>query len=198
MNRENWLNTATTALKPLFHASGFIVPGNIRITCGWPSVGALAAKSMRIGECWSDTASKDMHFEIFISPLIADPLAVLAILAHELVHATVGLGAKHGAPFKRCAQSIGLVGKMTATTAGEQLTTRLNALVGDLGPYLHAQILAGATNGRKKQTTRMVKVECQACGYTARTTAKWLEQSGAPLCPSVACESYQFPMESTQ
>ncbi len=29
----------------------------------------------------------------------------------------------------------------------------------------------------------MVKAECSACGYIVRTTAKWLDSLGAPLCP---------------
>lgn len=29
----------------------------------------------------------------------------------------------------------------------------------------------------------MHKVACEACGYTARAAAKWLDTHGAPLCP---------------
>jgi hypothetical protein len=29
----------------------------------------------------------------------------------------------------------------------------------------------------------MVKCACEECGYTARTTKKWLEEAGAPICP---------------
>ena len=43
--------------------------------------------------------------------------------------------------------------------------------------------------GPKKQTTRMLKCVCSECGYVARTTAKWLETVGAPLC---ACNSEQM------
>ena len=31
--------------------------------------------------------------------------------------------------------------------------------------------------------SRLKKVACGACGYTARVTTKWLDQAGAPLCP---------------
>jgi hypothetical protein len=30
---------------------------------------------------------------------------------------------------------------------------------------------------------RNIKLACPQCGYIARTTRKWLEQSGAILCP---------------
>jgi hypothetical protein len=36
----------------------------------------------------------------------------------------------------------------------------------------------------KKQTTRLLKCECAECGYTARVTAKWIKDSGAPMCPT--------------
>lgn len=34
----------------------------------------------------------------------------------------------------------------------------------------------------KKQTTRMLKCECPQCGYTVRTTRKWLDVA-VPVCP---------------
>ena len=34
-----------------------------------------------------------------------------------------------------------------------------------------------------KQSTRLIKCECAECGYTMRTTTKWIETLGAPLCP---------------
>ena|GEM_PF-3007831 len=41
----------------------------------------------------------------------------------------------------------------------------------------------GLTTAPRKQAVRMLKCECQACGYTVRTARKWLETAGAPLCP---------------
>lgn len=34
----------------------------------------------------------------------------------------------------------------------------------------------------KKQSTRLIKVECPCCGYVARVTRKWLKE-GRPKCP---------------
>lgn len=39
-----------------------------------------------------------------------------------------------------------------------------------------------SSNAKKKQGTRMIKCACGECGYTVRTTAKWLEV-GPPCCP---------------
>ena len=116
--RENWLNSATDALRAHFQSAGYTVPINVKATCGFPSRSATSRKAQRIGECWDSGASAGSVFEIFISPVLADSETVAATLAHELVHATVGLAAKHNAPFKQCALAIGLEGKMTATVAG--------------------------------------------------------------------------------
>lgn len=35
---------------------------------------------------------------------------------------------------------------------------------------------------KKKQTTRLIKVECPACGYIIRVTRSWL-LVGVPYCP---------------
>ncbi len=35
----------------------------------------------------------------------------------------------------------------------------------------------------KASTARWLKVECTTCEYVARVTKKWLESTGAPLCP---------------
>jgi hypothetical protein len=38
----------------------------------------------------------------------------------------------------------------------------------------------------KKQTTFLIKCHCEKCGYTVRTTARWLDQFGPPICPNLA------------
>lgn len=39
------------------------------------------------------------------------------------------------------------------------------------------------TNGRKKQAARLIKCECEACGYVVRTAQSWIDDKGAPHCP---------------
>ena len=74
---------------------------------------------------------------------------------------------------------VGLTGKMTSTTAGPELSDKLAELIDEIGPYPHAALNADLS-GRKKQSTRMLKVTCQACGCIVRMTAKWIEDAGAP------------------
>ena len=121
--------------------------------------------------------------EIFVSPVLAEPIRVLDVLAHELVHAAVGNEHKHGKVFKRAALAIGLEGKMTQTRAGPVLQERLAEVYQVVGAYPHAELAATATSsGPPKQTTRLVKVGCGECGVVARMTKKWIDQDKLPIC----------------
>ena len=112
------------------------------------------------------------------------PSQIAAILAHELVHAAVGIPAGHGKAFKRVALGLGLVGPMRATTPGEAFLAAIAPILEAAGPLPHARLdTAGESTAPKKQKTRMLKCECATCGYTVRTARKWLELAGAPLCP---------------
>ena len=178
-NREAWLMKATKAVTPLFTKAGYTVP-EVRVCAGFPSRSAIGARQRRIGECWSAGAAADNRAQIFISPVLEDYVVVLATLVHELVHAVVGHEAKHGPVFKKCATAVGLAGKMTATHAGDELVAKFEALRPRLGAYPHTMLNAMT---RTKQTTRLLKCACEECGYTVRTTAKWIDEAGAPLCP---------------
>lgn len=186
MTREQWLNKiAGACAKQIFKPAGYDVPKNIRYTCGFPSKGALARRSQRIGECWSDSASGDNTFEISVSPVIAEGLRAADIIVHEMVHATVGLAAGHKGPFRKCAESIGLIGKMTATVASDELKVKLSKIIETVGPYPHAGLRA--SNGFRVATKGMVKLECPCCKsegerFIVRIGEHSLKR-GAPICP---------------
>lgn len=185
MTRETWLNLAVDQLRPLFSDAGASIPP-VRVSVGFPG-GGSARK--RIGEYWHAKASDDQVPQIFISPVLKTPVDHLDTLVHELVHAcTPGHG--HKAPFKRLGLKVGLTGKPKSMGAGPELKERLNVISSSLGDFPHAGI---NLNDRKKQSTRLGKVQCTECGYTARVTRKWIEEMGAPLCP---CNS--SPMEVEQ
>lgn len=179
MTREEWLTRLIDKLRPMLKAAGGDVPQDIRVSCGWPSRGAFSSKSRTIGECWSPSASADKHTEIFVSPCIATGERAADVLAHELVHACGAMG--HKGPFKRIAVALGLTGPMRATKAGPELAERLNALIAKIGPYPHAA-LDQKKSPHKKEGTRLLKVVCGSCGYTVRTTQKWID-CGFPVCP---------------
>ena len=185
-NREAWLNAVASGMAPLFEAIETPLPARVRVAIGFTSTGR---KGKSIGECWDNRRSADGHFEIFIRPDLAYapdamPVQIAAILAHELVHAAVGIAAGHGKAFKRIALGIGLIGPMRATTPGDAFVAAAVPILDNVGPLPHARLdTDGQTTAPRKQTTRLLKCECEACGYTVRTARKWLELAGAPLCP---------------
>lgn len=181
--REQWLEAAVGLMAPHFRRNGYKDFPKVRVSCGWPSSRGLGGKKIAVGECWDKSSAEDSIAQIFVSPRIKKYSDVLPVLAHEVVHAVVGNTAKHGKVFKKCALAIGLEGKMTATIPGERFLAEAKHWVEQsLGEYPHSQL---NPKGRptKKQTTRMVKCECEACGYSLRTSRKWLDAAGAPLCP---------------
>jgi len=173
--REDWLHALREQCVPLFETANYPLPDKIRLSCGFPR-----SQRKATGQCWSAESSEDGTYEIFVSPVLSDAVEVAATIVHELCHAAVGIEAGHKGTFRECATTIGLEGKMTATTAGAKLTTLLKEITGKLGPYPHAILNPSATV--KKQGTRMIKVECPECGYAVRTTRKWLDV-GLPVCP---------------
>lgn len=190
--REEWLNAAADLLRPEFQKrAGIKLPKNIRIACGWTSAGR---RGKRIGECWSRTSSADDTFEMFISPVLAEPVRVLGVTVHELTHAGVGLEAGHRHPFRKAAKAMLLEGKMKATTEGQPFKDAFAPILAKLGLYPHGVLSPGGSKGPKKQDARMLKCSCSGCGYIVRTTAKWLEVA-TPTCPDEACDNHGEAMD---
>lgn len=186
INREHWLTEASAGLAPVLAEAGLKTPAKLRVTCGFPSKGALAQGAGKvIGQCWYPTNSKDKTTELMVSPVLSDPVRVIGVLAHELVHASLKPGIGHGKPFADAVKAIGLEGKPTATTEGEAFKQRVAKLLAKLGPYPHANL--DAIKGQKKQSTRLIKVVCFPCAtegedYIVRMSAKTIAR-GCPSCP---------------
>jgi len=176
---------AVNLMKPLFRSQKYEIP-KLRVACGWPSRGGTSAAKRSLGQCWSEEAAADGLHQIFVSPFCEDKDAygVLPVLVHEVVHAVVGIEAKHGKVFRKCAEAVGLTGKMTSTVPGDVLQVKIAEWQQILGPYPHAK-LDPAQSPVKKQTTRMIKMTCKhdECGYVARTAKKWLDEVGVLHCP---------------
>ena len=179
INREAWLDAAVEGLRPIFEAQGEELP-EVRVSVGFP--GGSGRKSNVIGQCWSTSTATDGVSQVFISPVLDDAGTVLATLTHELVHALDDCANGHKGRFIKVSKTVGLVKPWTATTASPELAADLDVIAKRLGEYPHAR-LTGLTP-ITKQGTRMLKVQCPdpECGYTVRTTRKWLEV-GIPTCP---------------
>lgn len=183
--REGWLLAAVDLARPLFKDKGYTVP-DVRVSIGWPSVKALSAKNKRIGEAWCKSAASDKVAQIFITPWLEekpnDKQGILPTLVHELVHATVGNKEGHNKVFGKCARSIGLEGKLTATVAGKELLDLCVVWHEKLGAFPHGK-LNPSMRPKAKQSTRLIKCQCTESDYCVRITRKWLEEFGAPISP---------------
>jgi hypothetical protein len=201
--REQWLHAAAALLaSDRFLPAGYVVP-RVAVSVGYPWR-ARGEGNNAIGQCWAKQCAADQIPHLFISPVLDETARVVDVLAHELVHATVGNQAGHGPDFKRAALAIGLTGQMTATTATDEFNAWVAArLVPLLGAYPHGRLNApgerprgpdgpdgtpgpadpklGPT-GAPRQGTRLLKVECPSCGCVVRMTKKWLDSVGAPAC----------------
>jgi hypothetical protein len=177
-SRDVWLTVAVGLLNnDVFDEAGIQrLNANWRISCSWPG-GGSARK--RVGECWPSGSSDDATREMFISPVEDDAMEVLGIVAHEMIHAIDDCKHGHRGPFRKMALAIGLEGKMTATKAGPELTKKLEIIANILGPYPHAKL---NLNDRKKQTTRMIKMTCNNCGFIARASRRAIGHCGYPTC----------------
>jgi hypothetical protein len=159
MTREEWLQTATSQLRPMFQDAGKPLPDHVHISIGF------ASKRKRIGECWSQSASADARHHIFLSPIHANDLALLETLVHELCHAALPPKTGHRKPFQRLASAVGLTAPWTSTGSTPELVERLNALIQSIGPSPHATLRADQLP--KKQSTRLRLFEC-GCGVKVR------------------------------
>jgi len=83
-------------------------------------------------------------------------------------------------------KALGLIGKPTATIAGDGWHKWADPIIESLGPLPHAPLEA-LSSDKKKQTTRMIKCECSDCGFTFRTASKWLEGGSDLRCPDNDC-----------
>lgn len=175
--REAWLKAGVDALRQHFEQNGYPIPTAVRVSVGWPRSSRKA-----IGQCWKRSAAKDGVSQVFISPVLANGVEALDTLAHELVHAAIDPHGGHNGKFITASKAVGLTkGKPTQAGAGDDLLALLTDVAARLGKYPHAAL--SPNDGPPKQSTRLLKVVCQDCGYTARVTRKWLDDVGAPLCP---------------
>lgn len=207
--REAWLAKAMTLLaEQVFEPAGYPVPKNVRVSCSWPSRGGAGRGRSVLGQTWHSSCSRDGFYEMFLSPRIDDPVQVLAVEGRELIHIAVGF--EHGrlGPFKRCAETIGIHGRVIAPKVGAAFKRSIEPILAELGPYPHAALdpvkpkteakrtgFEPVTTGPKAQKGRLRKAECPApdCGLIFRITSTWI--SGRTLCcPDKDCARHNLPM----
>lgn len=171
--RQAYLEQAVREMRPMFEAQGKPIPERLRVSVGAPS-------KRYMGICYREVSSTDDHREIFLASNLQTSLDVLGTLAHELCHAALPDGVAHSKPFADLGKAIGLEGKPRQMGPGPAFKWWIADFVRKHGEYPAGALIEGTKN---KQATAMIKVQCEDCGYVARTTSKWLDSVGAPLCP---------------
>ena len=179
--RESWLENAVDMLSPIFKKKGYDMP-KIKVSCGFPSTGN---KSKHIGQCWGRSSTTEGVNQLFISPVLDEPVQVLDTLVHELVHAIDDCVHHHGPEFKKIATDVGLQGNMREATAGAWLKEQLTAIAKQLGKYPHTKI--NLAHSASAKTGPRPRAKCKKCGYEVTPLKKWLFM-GPPLCPKHTTE----------
>ena len=177
-SREEWLNKVlhTHVAKLLRDKAQVTLPKDVKVSVGFPG-GGSARK--RIGECWPRVRSSIGVNEIFINPALMQVETMVDVLVHESIHAADDCKSGHKGFFRKTALAVGLTGKMKSTVAGPELKAWIAAVIAKMPTMEYGSL---DLDGRKKQTTRLLKIECTGCGCVLRMTQKWLDQSGVPTC----------------
>lgn len=184
-HRESWLHALVAAFKPVFAERGYPLTRPVRVSIGFTSKGG---RGKALGECWASSASGDGVNEIFISPYVECPIKLANILVHELCHAVDDCKHGHKAPFKRIGAALDMEGKAAHMQGKERWEAWARPLIEACGPVPHAMLTR--LEARKKQTTRMLKVECKCCGFVFRAANATIADAavdGKLTCPSPAC-----------
>mgnify|MGYP003120913272 CR=1 FL=1 len=157
--REEWLQAALVLLFEMVFANAGISPD------AWQSRRYRVTCGFPIGYRGSKTGK------------------VVLGQAHEFIHVWAGIECGHRGEFARIAKAVGFTGPMTQTPATPALLDTLTEIAEILGIYPHAKVDPSL---RKKQGTRMLKLQCSECGFTARVSAKWqskiTHESTCPAC----------------
>lgn len=189
--REEWLNEATNIFRQeTFKRNSINIPKDVKVSCGFAPSGNRS-RLKTLGVCHNRLSSTAGVNEIFISPVTSDSSRVLDILAHELIHAVDDNKNGHRKPFRDMALAIGLTGKMTSTEAGEELKKELDTIIKRIGNYPHAEV---SVSNRKAQGTRNLKVSCDLCEFSFRTSKKNIELMQYMKCNSCGSDSLFVPV----
>ena len=186
--KEQYLYEAAKIMKDkLFKPVGVELPEDVEFSASFPARAALPSSnggSHTVGVCYPREMSQDKHILVHVSPLIGDELEALAILAHELCHASDNCSSGHRNHFRKTALGIGLEGKMTSTHAGDQLIAKLKGMVDVLGEYPQVSLAVQ----KRVSGTRNLLIECvnPQCGLKMRTSKKQIDE-GIKLNGWVIC-----------
>ena len=175
MTREEWLRRFVRRARPVFEADGLTIPERLFV-----GVGLLDRRA--VGRTYSDKLSSVGAVEITVEQTRDSTVEVAGTLVHELIHASGIHG--HRRDFAKAGRQLGLCGKPRSMRFDQALPEWAETIVEMIGPYPPGTLQHPPRE--KRQTTRMLKVECQACGMIWRASRSALD--GKRLaCPDADC-----------
>lgn len=172
--REEWFLKAKDFLQKNIFES-WEIPEGTKISCG-----DLDKKHK--GCCFAKEVSEKGFTEIFISPSISEEIEVLGTLSHELIHAYLGPGKRHGKEFKEIAEKIGLLSPWTASTEGPIFKENIKTFIEELGKYPHSKINRKTMTKETKSKTRMYICSKDHEEWKCLVKEKYFLQA-KPVCP---------------
>lgn len=133
---EVWLHEAVELMRPKFAEAGYEIPP-VHLSVGFTVYGyRVNTKRLVLGTCSSRKMDKDGINQIFISPVVDDPITVLVTLAHELVHAIDDCKHNHGPVFQKISKDLKLTDCMAVNLFDFRDTLRsYQSMLDQLGRY---------------------------------------------------------------
>ena len=165
-------------------------PNKVRYACSLMGDASTGMKSGNaLAHCHYAHATGNSYHEIRMNVTLGgrrtkdESSRVADILLHEMIH-TMTPRCGHGGAFAILARTIGLKGLLTSTEASASLRDLIwSDVVTRLGKYPHSAVKL-IPRGQRKKGSRSIKVQCQHCEFTMRTTRVWIDKAqGVMLCP---------------
>lgn len=154
MTRESWLSKASDIMVAYIQQYTDIPIPKFYLSVGFPK-----GKSTTVGQCWSGRLSEDGLPHIFISPVKDDPIDILSILGHEIIH-TVYPNAGHRIEFSRLAAKCGYVKPWVGHLVNDEYAKYLQTVADELGEYEHSKLTLPI---RGSKGSRLRKYVCNVC-----------------------------------
>jgi hypothetical protein len=172
VNREEWLKELANRAIPVIahHVEYTEEETAVKLSCGFPA--KQGKRNPVHASLVPPTNSADFYAEIFVTPELSAKREVARAVLPLLVAVVTGDYRQHTA-YRNAIRRLGL-------NAGE-LPSWAKPIVDELPAYPHASLTLPEV---KKQTTRLLKVECVPCNYIARVSRATLDRLGAPVCPA--------------
>ncbi len=176
--REEWLQAAVLLVNDMIF-DGKMELSDYQVTCGW------CKNSKAMGETLlasSENEEVSEHFyptAIQIDTKIEDPVDIVAVLAHEMIHAFKNIRT-HGKAFKVWAFKAGFETPVKEYHPTTQLLEVCKEIVIKLGEWPGIAIIPFKKN--KKRKPQRGKLFCPDCGFECRAKFQNLIKYGFPTC----------------